>query len=243
VDDKKALETERNLDDETINIIRKTRLESKKFVLNQSDTWLNNMVLICFGLGGALAPIAATISLTGRHQHKILLWLGVVLLIGNGIYLLMRIINKIADDQLNLQIAGLKEEYYLVRRRNVSDELLRGSASLKAYQKVALELFDQASQIAGSRAKHRNSKANYDIDITTGLLLSGLYFVAFAGISLRLRFIVAIYIVGLIIYVLVVRRQVSDATPILKERVDWENKIDEEEKRMTEATRDFLSNK
>lgn len=242
-DEKLALQQERNSDDETIDVIRRTRIDSKKFVLNQSDTWLNNMVLISFGLGGALIPIAATISLRGRYQHKALFWLGLVILLTNGIYLLMRIINKIAEDQLGLQVAGLKEEYYLVRRRNASDELSRGSSDIDNYKNVANELINHAKTIAGTRSEHRDNKINYDTSIATGLLLSGLYFVAFSAISVRLRFILLIYLICVLAYVFTIKKQIADAKPILNERIEWDNKIDEEEKRMTQSTRDYVSNK
>lgn len=223
----------------TIDNIRTGRKEVSFKLADRWDGWYNNLMVICFGLGGALIPIGTTIHFT-LSVGVILFWAGSGLLLANGLYILVLRKITLENDGNRAINMGYEIEYYsMVARNRVQDVLLNKTFNNNEYEAARSKIYEITTEELTKSYRHTR-KIDIHMDIMTLALIISFGLLISSAISSVDWLVFGSILAGLLIIVLVVVFVFRARAPksAIIERDRWLQKIDDERGKSQSVARD-----
>lgn len=217
---------------DNITVIRDARTTVGYKLSDRWNEWHNNMMTVCFGLGGALIALITTIHFK-TSVNRILFAAGASALIIDGLYILMSQKRRLERESLQALGMGYEMEYYSMVIRNRVQDTLRGQPfNFKEYDEAKNKLLDDAlSGIDASYEESRTVDSRTDVIVT--ILIASLCLFGLSSIPNQSWLLIAsmtalVFLIALLLYF---RHTVLDVKESLGSRDKWLEKLKEERTR------------
>lgn len=168
-----------------ISLIRESRSDGKKILLDQRHTWRNSVLTICFGIAAAFFAAGPNITFASRHR-EIMFWVSALLFLFVGLFVMIYVKNKLDSDSNELSTIMMEQEYYLLKVRNLYREALAGQKEVdqKLIQDNIASIKQKSSEVAKSTIKN-SKKIQIVDDLWTIILIFAFYFLGFSFVPLH----------------------------------------------------------
>jgi hypothetical protein len=214
------------------NEIRAGRERVGHILGDRWNDWYNNLMTICFALGGALIAVAPVIHFKIRTD-QILFWAGNCLLLLDGLYILLLRKSRLEREGVQSINMGYEMEYYSLVAKNRALDILAGhpfkqdefEAAKNALLNEALEGIDKSYE--------ETSKIDEHMDVMTVIFLISIGLLGLSRISNSTWLGVAsiVSLVVLLVLLLILRASAFKPKEEIQKRDEWLQKIKPERTR------------
>jgi hypothetical protein len=207
--------------------LRESRNKAQLHSLEQAEGWLNSLVTIYFGLGGALMAVAATTKFPAKH-NEVLFWVCTLLLVGNGLFVTYYRKVKIEISTNNARTLVLEIEFEIAKAYSMVREKLAGkSIDLKVYEDLKQKIRNMSKQeLADSYERGRKIEIFTDISFLT--LLLSFYLFVIAATHMTKQVLTFYYVGGVVLLIVMVAlsvRSYMNARNSINKQVELQTKI------------------
>lgn len=196
------------------------------------NDWYNNLMTICFALGGALIAVAPVVNFHTRAD-EILFWASDCLLLFNGLYILLLRKSRLERESVQAINMGYEMEYHsLVAKNRVLDILAGKPFKRDEFETAKTALLNQA--LAGIDSSYEESrKIDEHMDVMTVIFLVGIGLLGLSRISnsAQLTEVAMVALIALLILLLVLRANALKPKEEIKKRDEWLKRIKPERTR------------
>lgn len=217
---------------ESLDLIRDSR---KNVGIKLSDLWgdwYNGIMVISFGLGGALIALLIGINFY-TYTNQVFFIFGAILLLINGIYILFLRKILLEKESLALTTMCYEIEYYLMVCRNRQEDIMRGhefhqSEYDDALKKISNNTFSVMDNL------YESTKVENHMDISITLFIVSLAFIGLSAIKnpLWLALLSLLSLIGILVLLIYFRNTSNKSKVAIKTKDKWLKKINNEQRRV-----------
>lgn len=188
--------------------------------------WFNNLMLVSITIGTALTALS-TIPDFEKYIRLPFFWIGVSLMICNGIYILMFKKRGLEKESLRAATMGYETEYYLLLLRNRTEDVIKGRP-VDPNELITTKdtLLSKASDDI-DESYQENKKIDHRMDVSVLVLIAGLLCIVLSTFKndVWLIFGGLISLSILLAFLLFFKRTAKEAREALAERDLWLQRI------------------
>jgi len=214
------------------NEIRAGRERVGHILGDRWNDWYNNLMTICFALGGALIAVAPVVNFkTGADQ--ILFWASDCLLLLNGLYILLLRKSRLERESVQSINMGYEMEYYSLVAKNRALDILAGHPFKQDEFEGAKDALLNEALGGIDKSYEETRKVDEHMDVMTVLFLAsiGLLGLSRIGNTTWLKVASIIALATLLILLLILRANAFRPKEEIKKRDEWLEKIKPERTR------------
>jgi hypothetical protein len=216
---------------DSLNEIRAGRERVGYKLSDRWDNWYNNLMIICFTLGGALIAVATAVHF-GNGLDRISFWLGDILLLGNGLYILLHRKRIYEVESSKAITMGYEIEYYSMVARNRVQDILRSKPFKQEEYESAKDELLRISLEDLDKSYDNSRQIDIHMDVMTIILIASIGLLAITSVKKTCWLIIAG--IGLLIFLMILilffRSKANEPKEAIKKRDEFLEKLKEERK-------------